>query len=1182
MPLSLYFDNRLDRLADALAERLARGGGHPLSVHSVVVPSLGVGRWLQQQVALRQGVAARLEPELAGRLLWKLLRQLMPTLPARSPFDPAVVRWRLLAIFDALRSNADQDPGQDADEAAALEVLRDRLERAAGAQGLALASEIAVLFDRYLAWRRDWLDLWQRGQTLGRLGPHEAWQAWLWRRLLETVPGLEAHHPYQRFEALVREDPGATRAAFAGRSLSIFGLPAMSPSQFELFGLLGEVADVAFFAPDPCRELWEDLADSRTRARVLATHPEVAWLYDGEPSVLGDWGRGQRDFIAQVSALQERFGVQAQEPFRGFDDPDSGLTDRAQQPAPEPAPSVPEEDPLTCLQALRRAVFLRSDSPWRSVAAPDASIAFHATHGAIRQAEVLHDALLACFAGLPQLRPSEVAVFCADIDGAAPAIEAVFGSVDERRRIPVTITGRPPEAEPLLRAVLDLPSLAVRGPDAPTVEAWLLNPAVAEATGLAADEVVALMRLLDGAGARWGLDREDGATKHNWQDAFDRLLIGSVVASDVRLVGELAPAPGLRGSRAALIDPVLRLFSMLRALRAAAATPRPVNDWCLRFGELVDAFFGPGRRNEAALARLREALAGLAETAGHAPPVAIDVQSFQRALADALRESAPAATASGAVSVCPIGALRGIPFRVVCLFGMDEGAFPRRSPRSEADLMLRAPRFGDRHPRTEERGAFLDAVLAARERLVVMFRGRDVRDDAPLNPSPVVLELIDYLRDRLGCDSKTPMRRRMPALADAVAIVEHPLHPFAPRAFGGSGTYAREWEAAAQALAAPLSARDAIVPALVSPTDTGAGTEKGTIGKAESIEDAMGAGPEPIALDEARRALADPIAWWLRQVAGVSLLPVEAAIEKLEPLWPDSRGDRDLLDRTARRLAAGEAVDRLEAELCASPKTAGGTIGRRQAQQILARAVALVERAGISPQRSPWQESSHPSSTSSASLARAVSSTSSASGNEDGAAPAGITVDPPPSAEPLELRWTDSSGRAIVGQLSPPDADRCQRLVSGFPLNLHGLVEAWLRHALLGPLVSETILATPDARVSIRIEDRDAALRHALDMIEWIRIGPPAAFPRAWLSAWLDALRSAGRSGGQAHDDERRVKELAKVIEGGFIEGDLARPAQAAFWRDETPDFGRALADGDTLWRPILVSAAIDAKVPPL
>jgi exodeoxyribonuclease V gamma subunit len=1102
MTLSLHFDNRLDRLADSLAERLVLSAVHPLAEHAVVVPSLGVGRWLQQQLALRQGVSARVKPELAGRLLWRLLRQLMPGLPARSPFDPAVVRWRLLAIFDALPAAEDSS----GEEAAGLDVLRERLSRAAGAQRLAVATEVAMLFDRYLAWRRDWLDQWQHGRLVGRLGPHEAWQAWLWRRLLEAVPGLGASHPYERFEELVRDDRAAVAAAFAGQSISILGMPAMSPSQFELFGLLGQVADVAFFAPDPCRELWEDLAGSRTRARVMATHPEVAWLYEGEPSVLGDWGRGQRDFIAQVSALQDRFGVQAHEPFRTFEDPDEGENEG------------PDKD-SSCLHALRTAVFLRSDEPWKGVAGADASIAFHATHSPVRQAEVLHDALLECFTTLPQLRPSEIAVFCADIESAAPAIDAVFGGVEARRRIPVTISGRPPQADPLLRAVLDLPGLALRGPDAPAVEAWLLNPAVAEATGLPPDQVVSLMRLLEAAGARWGLDAEDGAAKHNWQEAFDRLLIGSAVASDVRLVGDLAPTAGLRGSRAALLEPLLRLFEVLRSLRHAAATPRPVTEWCARFADQVESFFGSKRRNEAGLGRLREALAELAEAAGQAPSVPVDLQAFEHALQDALRESAPAAAVSGAVTVCPIGALRGIPFRVVCLFGMDEGAFPRRNPRSEADLMLRAPRFGDRHPRTEERGAFLDAVLAARKRLLVLFKGRDVRDDAALYPSPVVLELLDYLRERLGLGPQVPLRRPMPALADASAIVEHPLHPFAPRAFGGAGSFAREWEVAARALAAPMNARLAVAPALV-PVAVPAPSASERTG-----ERAVRAAASPLTLELARRALADPIAWWLRQTARLALLGEERSVDRLEPLWPEDGKDSDTLDRIAQRLLAGEPRERLEAELRATPHTAGGAIGERHARHLLARASALLERAG----------------------------------------------GPARADEPIEVRWTNAAGGSLFARLAGPGPDRCLRLVSGYRLNLHGLIDAWLRHALLGARVSETILASVDARASIRIDDPHAALGHALDSIDSILAGPPAAFPRAWLAAW----RRTGASNRDESGDARRLKDIKAGIFGGFMPGEIERPAQAAFWRDETPDLQRALAEGDALWRPILASIKI-------
>src|SRR5690606_5120262 len=110
--------------------------------------------------------------------------------------------------------------------------------------------------------------------------------------------------------------------------------------------------------------------------------------------------------------------------------------------------------------------------------------------------------------------------------------------------------------------------------------------------------------------------------------------------------------------------------------------------------------------------------------------VALDAAAFAQAFSDALDQSAFAAMPTGAVTVCPIGSLPGVPFRVVCLFGMDEGAFPRRGAADEMDLMRRATRFGDRLARVDDRGVFLDAVLSARDRLVILCQSRDPRDDS--------------------------------------------------------------------------------------------------------------------------------------------------------------------------------------------------------------------------------------------------------------------------------------------------------------------------------------------------------------------------------------------------------------------------------------------------------------------
>src|ERR1700732_2083603 len=73
--------------------------------------------------------------------------------------------------------------------------------------------------------------------------------------------------------------------------------------------------------------------------------------------------------------------------------------------------------------------------------------------------------------------------------------------------------------------------------------------------------------------------------------------------------------------------------------------------------------------------------------------------------------------------------------------GRDDGAFPRKSPRDGDDLLLDSPHVGDRDPRAEDRQMLLDALMAAQEKLIIMFSGNDERTNAPQPPAVPVGEL---------------------------------------------------------------------------------------------------------------------------------------------------------------------------------------------------------------------------------------------------------------------------------------------------------------------------------------------------------------------------------------------------------------------------------------------------------
>ena len=274
-----------------------------------------------------------------------------------------------------------------------------------------------------------------------------------------------------------------------------------------------------------------------------------------------------------------------------------------------------------------------------------------------------------------------------------------------------------------------------------------------------------------------------------------------------------------------------------------------------------------------------------------------------------------------------------------------------------------------------------------------------------------------------------------------------------------------------------------------------------------------------------------------------------------EPLWPRDTDDRDLLGLTAQALLEGADAERVEARLRATPRTAGGAVGERQARAILEHAARLAGRAGG-----------------------------------------------PRTTQSVDVSLALDAGPTILGRLPLPGPDGRHRIVSGFALNLHGLVEAWLSHALLaawlaagrvgarvgqadlpGPgevLLAETVLAAPDATARVRIADPVGALRHAVAAAEAILAGPPAAFPRAWLAAWRES-RQRGPLAACLDSDPGRAGKLLRTlrdrIEGGpKWSGERDKTWQAVFWRDADPDLRTVAEDGDALWAPILADVEIE------
>ena len=919
----IFQSNRHEQLLDALLEALETPCDvHPLAPE-VVVCERGIDRWVLQSLARRTGIACNLETPPPAAFIWQALRQLFPGVPRQSPWEKAALAWQLFAL---LGGELLQDPAF----APVREYLASDPDQRKRYQ---LAQRLAGLFDQYMVYRHDMVLAWEAGRQVTG-SADEAWQQKLWRAVADRCATRHrAHLLAQCLDAAAR---GALPAHDLPQRISVFAVPALPPVYVEVLAALGQVTQVDLYALNPCREFWEDAKKLSALWPEAERYGEQAehLLQEANP-LLASGGARIQHYFAQ---LTQHDAGDTPELFR---EPPAGtllgrlqldiLDNRHCRDAAE-GPSIAADSPLG---RLRQAI-LETDSgavDWR---ATDGSLQCHGCHSLQREVEVLHDRLLEAFQLDPTLQPADVLVLAPDIALAAPYIEAVFGAAEKTpRHIPWTLADVPRRgAHPLIGAFEQLLALPESRLAASEVLGLLEMPAVSRRFGRLGPEALAsIRRWVAGTGIRWGFDGRDRAAApggggvdseaNTWRFGFDRLFTGLAVDDACTLVAGRAPYVDLEGSEAAVLGMLRAFIERLAEWRLQLSRAQTAEAWRDAVRTLCEQFFdAESPEEEHALDAIDEAArAFLDDTRLGNHVAAISPEVFREDFGRRLEEPGTrGGLLRGVVTFARLAPARSLPYRMLCLIGMNDERFPRREAGLSFDLARAKPQPGDRSRREDDRHLFLETLLAARDRLHVSYTDRSLRDNAALQASVVVEELLDYALDVLvGPNAGADLRGR----ARKALVVQHPLQPFSPRQFRPDDprvfSYDTDWLPAAQArgtgveLARPLCAAP-LPPASHTPANE----------------------PREIDLAELESCLRQPARWFLRQRLNVFFEKENAAPDDSEPfqLASDFALDREWLDR----LLLAQANDEWQQLLRARGQLPLGVLG---ALSFEARSIAL-------------------------------------------------------------------------------------------------------------------------------------------------------------------------------------------------------------------------------------------------
>jgi len=828
MSLTIHTSNKIENLVDALADILKQPLASPFTPEVVVMQSKGMQRWLAMELASRFGVWANCSYPFPNALIAQLYKQIVPDIPATDSYAPDCMSWQIFGLLPGFVDKESFAPLQH--------YLSDDQEQLKQYQ---LSQKIADTFDQYTLYRPELLERWEQGSINEQ---DETWQAILWQELSRQGNGFHRGRLKQLFCKQLQIT--VPEQGLLPERIALFGVSYLPTYHLEVIAAVARHTDVHLFLLSPTREYWADIISLKGKAG-LAPEDQPA-RFEGNP-LLASLGRLGRDF----SDLTIELGNLACRDEDLYAEPEGACL-------------------LHQLQSdILNLVGAEEDRLLQPVSVADTSIQIHSCHSPMREIEVLQDQLLALMEQEAGFEPRDILVMTPDIEAYAPYITAVFGGVQNpAHRIPFSIADRRLASEGVVASVLQK-LLALPGSRLTVVQLLdlLSISPVLRCFDLEEGDLATIRGWLEDTAVRWGMDQQARGRlglpeyrANSWRAGLERLLLGYAMSDDNGcLFHDKLPYDAMEGASVQLLGKLISFVNRIEQAAEELIRPRSLGDWSLQLRTVLLDFTvadDETSRELITVSGIISALAELGTASGYSGEVTFAVVRAW-IVSQLEQEEKGLGFMTGGVTFCAMLPLRSIPFKVIAMIGMNDGAFPRQNLAPGFDLIARHPQRGDRSLRDEDRYLFLETLLSARQNLYISYVGQSVRDNSEIPPSVLVSELLDAVLRSFCSENGKALEQQL--------VTKHRLQGFSRQYFTAGSPFFSYSEENCTALIEQCNSSGP--PVLFMPEQM----------------------PEPaeewrdIPLPRLLRFITNPAQFFLEQRLGIRLDPPVEPLEELEP-----------------------------------------------------------------------------------------------------------------------------------------------------------------------------------------------------------------------------------------------------------------------------------------------------------
>ena len=725
----------------------------------VVVPNQAMGVWLKDRITKKHGICANVD---CVTLLGPILQQIY--LANNPQFEIYDFNQAKFIIYDILCHQSIECA--DSDEINTY--LYDSNGLVDKFKAYQLASQLQGIFHEYIYLRTSEL------VQLDKSGFRQ-WQKIIWRKFMEQIGGQKTFLDIYRYFAELDIDDVKLKLP---TQLFIFGLTSVYPSQLEIIQKLSNRINIYWYYQPCSHEYYGDLLSAKARAKIeqkLLRKPDLSiedlYLTDGNP-LIANLGQQSRELIELLRAND----VQVYD----FDSAQYNQTNAANNLL-----SIIQQDIHSLVYRVRPEYRLHSMSSYyadpiqlANYATDDkcvydlepnqVSLKVNVCHNRMREVQVMFNEIAQIINQDENCQLDDILITAPDIDDYASYLSAVFENEQlikpdgSQVKIPYTLTGNRRHKN---YKIIETVQLILQTPYNLTVNYLLEILSQAELQTnleLSKDDIELVKYWLAENNVHFGYTAADyekygyhNYSVHSFEQFLTNLVLGACLnnemfaANDQFAVysseqGEFTPYDNLDNAQIGLANKLINLIQLLTSLRdkfyltADEYRELTIEEILASFEILQNSLIN----DDDSILIFNDFMSKLR---GQNHELVINLPIILQFLVEYMDDFKSRLNFNGKITCASMQYMRNLPFKYIYILGLNFGEFPSSYRPNQLSLLAQDWYIADRNYTIEDKQAFLDVILSAKQQLIMSYIGRKETDNSEIKPSPLLSLLLNTI-----------------------------------------------------------------------------------------------------------------------------------------------------------------------------------------------------------------------------------------------------------------------------------------------------------------------------------------------------------------------------------------------------------------------------------------------------